>query len=57
MSQIKSVKQLFQEQFWRELQASHQAAAKLQSAKVSSDAKLFETILKKEQSCRLQKKV
>lgn len=47
MSQIKSVKQLFQEQFWRELQASHQAAAKLQSAKVSQDAKLFETILKK----------
>jgi hypothetical protein len=57
MSQIKTVKQLFQEQFWRELQASYQAAAKLQSAKVSQDAKLFETMLKKEQSCRLQKKV
>jgi hypothetical protein len=57
MSQIKSVKQLFQEQFWRELQAAHQAAVKTQSAKVASDAKLFETMLKKEQTCRLQKKV
>ena len=57
MSQIKSVKQLFQEQFWRELQASQHLAMKTQTAKNSQDAKLFEMILKKEQSMRLQKKV
>ena len=57
MSQIKSVKQLFQEQFWRELQAAQHVAMKTQSAKSSQDAKLFEMILKKEQSTRLQKKV
>ena len=55
--QIKTPKQLFQEQFWRELQAAQYVAIKTQTAKSSQDAKLFETILKKELSTRLQKKV
>lgn len=57
MTSTKPVKDLFAEQFWRELQAAHRAAHKTAYDKVVRDAKLFETMLKKEQSCRLQKKV
>lgn len=58
MTSTKAVKDLFAEQFWRELQAAHKVAHKTAYDKVVRDAKLFETMfLKEKQSCRLQKKV
>lgn len=50
MTVQKTVKQLFAEQFWRELQASHQTAQKTSYDKVARDAKLFETMLIEEMS-------
>ncbi len=48
MTSTKPVKDLFAEQFWRELQAAHKVANKTAYDKVVRDAKLFETMLVKE---------
>jgi hypothetical protein len=56
--QTKPIKQLFWEQWQRELQASYKAANKTTYDKRQADAILFEALLLKEKtSCRLQKKV
>ena len=48
MTSTKPVKDLFAEQFWRELQAAHNQAHKNSYDKVVRDAKLFETMLLRE---------
>ncbi len=56
MTSTKPVKDLFAEQFWRELQAAHNQAHKTSYDKVVRDAKLFETMLLRESNYAAEKK-